>query len=255
MLADRESLENSNVIISSSNCSARPVSRLHNCTSKLYSFSKEINSVGTSYMAETSLESDVNIEKVKEPASSPNIEGPLITLQERQIDDGMALHASDTAHLQCDNIPRKVNNGHSLSIDDRSNMKSLTGGGIDDSQQLVPKVEEAKEFLGKTSEEIENESLQNFHTDHIKGKSGESNHTEKAIDYITRKRSRAQSSKIEEGEQNAADNEGHSDGITAGARKKKRSTVAPPTPFTGEKRYNLRRAPPRYNLRPRWHQT
>lgn len=149
-VADRESLENSNVIVSSSNCSARPVSRLHNCTSKLYSFSKEINSVGTSYMAETSLESDVNIEKVKEPASSPNIEGPLITLQERQIDDGMALHASDTAHLQCDNIPRKVNNGHSLSIDDRSNMKSLTGGGLDDSQQLVPKVEEAKEFLGKT---------------------------------------------------------------------------------------------------------
>lgn len=98
MLADRESLENSNVNISSSNYSARPVSRLHNCTSKLYSFSKEINSVGTSYMAETSLESDVNIEKVKEPASSPNIEGPLITLQERQIDDGMALHASDTAH-------------------------------------------------------------------------------------------------------------------------------------------------------------
>lgn len=43
-----------------------------------------------------------------------------------------------------------MNNGHSLSIDDRSNMKSLTGGGLDDSQQLVPKVEEAKEFLGKT---------------------------------------------------------------------------------------------------------
>lgn len=97
-VADRESLENSNVIVSSSNCSARPVSRLHNCTSKLYSLSKETNSVGTSYMAETSLESDVNIEKMKEPASSPNIEGPLITLQERQIDDGMALHASDTAH-------------------------------------------------------------------------------------------------------------------------------------------------------------
>ena len=37
MLADRESLENSNVIASGSNCSTRPVSRLHNCTSKLYS--------------------------------------------------------------------------------------------------------------------------------------------------------------------------------------------------------------------------
>jgi hypothetical protein len=71
MLVDRESLENSNVIASGSNCSARHVSQLHNCTSKLYSLSKETDSVGTSYMAETSLEYDVNIEKVKEPASSP----------------------------------------------------------------------------------------------------------------------------------------------------------------------------------------
>jgi len=51
MLADRESLENSNVIASASNCSTRPVSRLHNCMSKLYSLCKETDSVGTSYMA------------------------------------------------------------------------------------------------------------------------------------------------------------------------------------------------------------
>jgi len=55
-----------------------------------FSLSKETNSVG--------------IEKVKEPASSPNIEGQMITLQEQQIAGGMALHASDTAHLQSDNI-------------------------------------------------------------------------------------------------------------------------------------------------------
>jgi len=58
-----------------------------------------------------------------------------------------------------------MNNRYTLSIDDRSNMESLTGGGLDDSQQSVPKVDEAEEFLGKTSEEIENESLQNCHTD------------------------------------------------------------------------------------------
>jgi len=90
---------------------------------------------------------------VKEPASSPNIEGPLVTLQERQIAGGMALHASDT------------------------------GGGPNGYKKSVRKVEDAKEFVGKTSEEIENESLQNLNTGHIEENNREeSSHSEKAID-------------------------------------------------------------------------
>jgi len=34
-------------------------------------------------------------------------------------------------------------------------MEGLTGGGPDDYKKSVPKVEEAKEFLGKISKEIE----------------------------------------------------------------------------------------------------
>lgn len=259
-------LENSrdNVIASGSNHSGSkwPVSVFRKCTSKIFSLSPSTNtdSIGTSNIAGMSPESDVNvnIEKVGEPVSSPNIEGPIVTLQQRQIADGVAFHSSDTAHLQSDNIAREGNNEYSLSIDEHSYMESLTGGGPDDSQQSVPKVgrqrpgrksksgiartrsvkavvKEAKEFLGKTS-------LQNLDTDHIKENSHEeSSHTEKATGNSTRKRQRAQTSKIAEGEQNAADSEGHSDSTTAGGRKKKRSTVAPPTQVTGEKRYNLRR--------------
>ncbi|CAJ2665799.1 unnamed protein product [Trifolium pratense] len=241
---------------------------LRKCTS-IFSLSPstKTNSVGTSYMAGTSPEVDVNvnIEKVDEPVSSPNIEGPIITLPERQVAGGVALHSSNTPHLQSDNIVRDVNNEYSLSVDDHSYMESLVGGDLDDSQQSVPKVgrrkpgrksksgisrtrsvkavvEEAKEFLGKNSKEIGNASLQSFNTDHnIENSREESSHTEKATGNNTRKRQRAQTSKIAESEQNAGDSEGHADSITTGGRKKKRQTVAPPTQVTGEKRYNLRR--------------
>ncbi|GAU29171.1 hypothetical protein TSUD_275900 [Trifolium subterraneum] len=260
-----------NVITSGSNYSGstRPAGStrgvlplLRKCTS-IFSLSPstKTNSVGTSNMAGTSPEADVNIEKVEEPVSSPNIEAPIITLPERQIASGVALHSSNTSHLQSDNIVRDVNNEYSLSVDDHSYMESLVGGDLDDSQQSVPKVgqrkpgrksksgisrtrsvkavvEEAKEFLGKNSKEIGNASLQS-HT--IENSREESSHTEKAIGNNTRKRQRAQTSKITESEQDAADSEGHADSITTGGRKKKRQTVVPPTQVTGEKRYNLRR--------------
>jgi hypothetical protein len=254
-----------NVITSGSNYSGstRPpgstrgvLPLLRKCTS-IFSLSPstKTNSAGTSYMAGTSPEADVNVNigKIEEHVSSPNIEG------------GVALHSSDTPHLQSDNIVRDVNNEYSLSVDDHSYMESLVGGDLADSQQSVPKVgrrkpgrktksgisrtrsvkavvEEAKEFLGKTSKEIGNASLQSFNADHtIENSREESSHAEKAIGNNTRKRQRAQTSKVAESEQNAADSEGHADSITTGGRKKKRQTVAPPTQVTGEKRYNLRR--------------
>lgn len=252
-----------NIAASGSNYSgsARPVSWLRKCTSKVFKLSptKKADSVSTSQVAGTSPESDVNvnIEKVEGPASSPNIQGPTITLGEQQIASGMANHSSDTPHLQSDNIVKEVDNEYSLSIDGHSYVDGLVGGGPDDSQQSVPNVgkprrgrksksgiartrsvkavvEEAKEFLGKTSKETGSASLhENMHED--------SNHTEKAIGNSRRKRQRAQTSTIGESEQNAGDSEGHSDSITTGGRKKKRQTAAPPTQVTGEKRYNLRR--------------
>ncbi|XP_058778835.1 protein CROWDED NUCLEI 3-like [Vicia villosa] len=258
-----------NVIASGSNYSGstRPVSWLRKCTSKIFKLSPstKTDSVGTSYMGGTSPESDVNvnIEKVKEPTAPPNIEGPVINVPEQQIAGGAALPSSDTPHFQSDNIVREVNNEYSLSMDDNSYMESLIGGDPDDSQQSVPKVgrkkpgrksksgiartrsvkavvEEAKEFLGKSSKE--NVSLQSHDTDHIKENSlEESGHTEKVIGRRSRKRQHAQTSRIVESEQNTADSEGQSDSITTSRRKKKRETVPPSPQVTRETRYNLRR--------------
>ncbi|XP_061339258.1 protein CROWDED NUCLEI 3 [Gastrolobium bilobum] len=248
--------------------SVRPVSWLRKCTSKFFILSpnKRTDSVSASDMAGTSPLSDVNVntEKVDGPASLPNI-GARVTLGERQLAGGVACPSLDTPHLQSDNIVREVDDEHSPSIDDHSYVDSMVGGCPDDSQQSVPKlgrprpgrknksgisrtrsvkavVEEAKEFLGKASEEIENASLQSLNTDRINEDSIEdSSRTEKAIGNARRKRQRAHTSRITESEPNTGDSEGHSDSITAGGRRKKRQTVAPPAQVTGEKRYNLRR--------------
>ncbi|XP_020203329.1 protein CROWDED NUCLEI 3 isoform X2 [Cajanus cajan] len=248
--------------------SVRSVSWLRKCTSKIFKLSpsKRTDAVGASDMAGTSPLSNVNVsvENVDDPASLPNI-GARVIPEERQPAGGIAHHSSDTPHLQSDNIVKEVGDEYSLSIGDHSRVDSLVDGDPGDSQQSVPKggrrrpgrksksgiartrsvkavVEEAKEFLGKAPERIENASLQSFNTDPIKEDSREdSSHTEKAIGNTRRKRQRAQTSRVTESEQNAGDSEGHSDSITTGARRKKRQTVAPPAQVTGEKRYNLRR--------------
>lgn len=273
VLNERPLNSQDNVAASGSNYSesVRPVSWLRKCTSKIFNLSpsKRTDAVSTSDMVGTSPLSDVNvnIEKVDRPASSPNIEGARVILQERQQAGGMAHHSLDTPYPQTDNIVREVDNEYSLSIDNHSYVDSLIDGGPDDSQQSVPKVgrrkpgrkskagiartrsvkavvKEAKEFLGKASEETENASLQSLSTDHIKEDSREdSSRTEKAIGNAGRKRQRAQTSRITESEQNAGDSEGQSDSTTAGGRRKRRQTVVPPpaAQVTGEKRYNLRR--------------
>jgi len=161
----------------------------------------------------------------------------------------MAHNSSETPHLQSNNIVREVKNECSLSMDDHNYTGSLIVGGPNDSQQSVPKVgrhipgrrskygisrthsvkavvEEAKEFFGKASKEVESENLQSLNTDHIKESSREEfSHTEKVIGNSTRKRQHAQHSNIAEGEQNTVNNEGHSNSITTGGRKKKRKTI------------------------------
>ena len=246
--------------------SIRPVSWLRKCTSKIFNLSpsKRTDGISASDMAGTMPPSDMNvmIEKAVGPASLPNIGGAILEGQQLA---GGAYHSSETPQLQSENIVREVDDQYAPSIDDHSYMDSLVDGGPDDSQQSVPKhsqrrpgrksksgiartrsvkavVEEANEFLGKASEEIENASLQSLDTDRIKEDSREdSNRTDKAIGKTGRKRQRAQTSRITEGEQNAGDSEGQSESITAGGRRKKRQTVAPPVQVTGEKRYNLRR--------------
>ncbi|QCD89714.1 hypothetical protein DEO72_LG4g660 [Vigna unguiculata] len=227
--------------------SVRPVSWLRKCTSKIFKLSpsKRDEAIRASDMAGTSPPSNVNdsVNKADEPGSLANIEGARVILDERQPAGGMAYHSLDTPHLQSDHIDKEVGDEYSLSIGDHSWVDSLVDGDRDDSQQSVPKlrrgrpgrksksgiartrsvkavVKEAREFLAKEDSRED------------------SSHIEKAN--TGRKRQRAQTSRVTESEQNAGDSEGQSESITAGGRRKKRQTVAPPAQVTGEKRYNLR---------------
>ncbi|XP_014519834.1 protein CROWDED NUCLEI 3 isoform X1 [Vigna radiata var. radiata] len=226
--------------------SVRPVSWFHKCTSKFFKLSptKRAEAISASDMAGTS-PSDVNdgVDKADEPASLPNIEGARVSLDERQPAVGMAYHSLDTPHLQSDNIDKEVGDEHSLSIGEHSRVDSVVDGDRDDSQQSVPKlhrarpgrksksgiartrsvkavVEEAREFLAKENSPEDSSRIEKANTG--------------------RKRQRAQTSRVTESEQTAGDSEGQSESITAGGRRKKRQTVAPPAHVTGEKRYNLR---------------
>lgn len=244
----------------------RSVSLLHKCMSKIFNLSpsNKRDVISASGMASSSpLDMKFNAEKAKGPASLVNKEGARDILEEPQPSDGIGHLSSDIQHLQSANIVRVVDGRHDPSVDDYSYIDSLVEGGVEDSQQSVPKtgrgrpgrkrktgihrtrtvkavVEEAKEFLGKASEELENASLQSLNINRAKDDSlEESTHTEKAVGNTKRKRQRAQTSRITGSEQDA-DSEGQSDSVTAGGRRKKRQTVPPPVRVTGEKRYNLR---------------
>ncbi|CAJ1932233.1 unnamed protein product [Sphenostylis stenocarpa] len=246
--------------------SIKPVSWLRKCTSKIFKLSpskraEAVSASGTSPLSDVNL----SVGKADEPASLHNVEGARLILDEHQPAGGMAYHFTDTPHLQSDNIDKEVGDEYSLSIGDHSQVESLVDGDLGDSQQSVPKlrrgrprrknksgiartrsvktvVEEAREFLGKAPKKLENASLQSLNTDNIKEDSREdSSHIEKAIGNTGRKRQWAQTSRVTESEQNAGDSDGQSESITAGGRRKKRQTVAPPPQVTGERRYNLRR--------------
>ncbi|XP_027359977.1 protein CROWDED NUCLEI 3-like [Abrus precatorius] len=249
--------------------SRKSMSWLRKCTSKIFNLSpsKRTDAINASEMAEMSplLDVNVTVEKVDGPASLPSIEGARVILEEQQPAGEIAHHSSHTPLLSSDNIAKDMNDEYSVSIGDHSHVDSFVDGGLDDSQQSVPRqgrrrpgrksksgiartrsvkavVEEAKEFLGEAPEEIKNVRLQSLNTDCIKEDSQEDSiHNEKAVGNARRKRQRAQTSRVTESEQNAGDSEGHSDSITAGGRRKKRQMAAPPAQVIGEKRYNLRR--------------
>ncbi|KAF7827872.1 protein CROWDED NUCLEI 3-like isoform X1 [Senna tora] len=248
--------------------SVRPVSWLHKCASKIFKLSpnNKQDVISTSDMAGSSplLDLKVSTEKADGPASLFDMEGARNILEEPQPSGGTAHHSSDIQHLQSANVVREVDYSHATSVDEYSNINSLVEGGPEDSQQSVPKrgrgrpgrkhksginrtrsvkavVEEAKEFLGKASEELENANQESLNKDRAKDDSlEESVHTEKAVGNTKRKRQLAQTSRVSKSEQDA-DSEGQSDSVTAGGRRKKRQTVPPTMQVTGEKRYNLRR--------------
>lgn len=247
--------------------SVRTVSWLRQCASKILSLSPsgKRDVIRAPGMDDSSPLSDLKVdtEKAEGSASFLNVEVTRHILEEVHPLGGIAQFSSDSQQLQSANFIRDVDDRHDPSVDHSSYIDSLVEGGPEDSQQSVPKrqrgrpgrklkagvnrtrsvkavVEEAKEFLGQPSEELENANLESLNTDEAKDDSLEvSTHTEKATGKSKRKRQYAQTSRATQGEQDA-DSEGHSDSIAAGVRRKKKQTVPPPEEVTGERRYNLR---------------
>lgn len=215
---------------------------LRECAARIFKFSpsKKSEVVGAQVVRDESplLELQVNLEKVEGQSTV----GPSTAEDELEPSFG----------------------GYAQSVDAISYMGSKEQEGPEESQQSVLKsgrrkpgrkkttqinrtrtmkkvVEDAKSFLGAEISELNGDEQPNDSTYTNEEGEREASHAEKAGAAITRKRQRAQSSRITESEQDGADSEEHVDSITTGGRRKKRQTVAPVVLTPGEKRYNLRR--------------
>ncbi|KAL9677980.1 hypothetical protein QQ045_015818 [Rhodiola kirilowii] len=114
--------------------------------------------------------------------------------------------------------------------------------GIHRTRSVKSVVEEAEVFLGK---DVEGTDLS---TSHLYGSANvveesreDSEYTEKADSSISRKRGRAQTSRVTDSEVNGFDSEECSESVTVGGRKKRRQTVTTAAETPVSRRYNLRR--------------
>ncbi|CAA3002439.1 Hypothetical predicted protein [Olea europaea subsp. europaea] len=107
--------------------------------------------------------------------------------------------------------------------------------GIHRTRSLKAVVEDPAVILRKKSGELE---VKGEETNDSSSYINEESHAEKATG--TRKRTRAQSSKMTESELEADHSEVRSESVIAGGIKKRRQTGAPAVQNVGEKRYNLR---------------
>ncbi|CAM8950753.1 unnamed protein product [Rhodiola kirilowii] len=114
--------------------------------------------------------------------------------------------------------------------------------GIHRTRSVKSVVEEAEVFLGK---DVEGTDLS---TSHLYGSANvveesreDSEYTEKADSSISRKRGRAQTSRVTDSEVNGFDSEECSESVTVGGRTKRRQTVTTAAETPVSRRYNLRR--------------
>ncbi|GAV77469.1 hypothetical protein CFOL_v3_20940 [Cephalotus follicularis] len=234
------------------------ISRLLKCTAKIFSISPIRKNEFAS--ASTLAEED----RSKQPKMSANKSARVVGILEDEPQPSFRVEneSYDVQQLQSGSTIREADDGYAPSVDDHSYMDSKVQEDPGDSLQSELKsdqrkrgrsskhelnrtrsvkevVKDAKLFLGQSPEEPEMLSFDVNHTN--EERMGVSNRSEKATGNTPRKRQRAQTSKITQSEQDAADSEGQSGSVTVGGRRNRRQTVAPVLQTPGEKRYNLRR--------------
>ena len=248
-----------------SSSSGGHMSFLRKCAMKIFNLSpsKKTEHVGVQVLRQESPlpELPVSLEK----AEGPSVVGQGIAEDELEPSFGIADDLFGVQQLHSDSVIREVDGEHAQSVDvsdmgskeqevpeDSQQSELKSGGrkpgrkrrtGIHRTRTMKNVVEDAKAFLGETPEipEVNGDEQPNDSTYTNEEGERETRHVEKAVGAITRKRQRAQSSRITESEQDAADSEGPSDSVTAGGDIKRRQTVTPVAQTPGEKRYYLRR--------------
>ncbi|XP_057961529.1 nuclear matrix constituent protein 1 isoform X2 [Malania oleifera] len=252
------------------------MSWLRKCSSRIFKLSptKKLEHVASQVLPEDSPFSAVRVD-VEDKAvglssvvSAEPIKGLHFAEDEPEPSFRGANDSFDVQQHQSDSFSRGVDGGCAPSVDDQSYMGSKLQEVPEDSQQselrsgrrrparkhkpgihrtrsVKDVVEDAKVILGESLKEPEpepNDSEPPSDSIHVHEESlGESSRAEKDACNITRKRQRAQTSRIAENEQDAGESEVRSDSVTVGGRRKRRQTVAPSVQTPGEKRYNLRR--------------